>query len=392
MLKAKVGYSTNEKAKEAGIEVANMALEQVEHAKVGIVYTSHFYKQEEVLEGIKEVAPTLPILGSISEEAILVSEGVVTSDHGFVGMLVLDDTDLEVGIAIQEKIEDKREAGRKLALKALENAGKDYAPAYYYMVSSTPEEELYMKGIQDILGNVPVFGGAVQQGSSLFSKDICMADSVGILLFYTDKLMETVFTGAYKKSDNMGIITKMDGDFNIVEIDHEPALQKYATWVGKEVEELKGSCLTDISNMKPFGIKETLGEVIVLHQPLTGNEDNSITVANKVCTSTAVIQMKANQDTFVQAVGKAVEKVNQLVENPGAYLFIHNVRRKKDVVEHLDEIYLTLKSVCQDKPFMMAFTHSEYGYVDHSRNLCGDLMLSFTGFAQEANNDMEFEK
>ena len=392
MLKAKVGYTTEENAKKAGIEIAKKALEQVEYAKVGIVYTSHFYKQEEVLEGIKEVAPTLPILGSISEGAILVPEGVVTSDHGFAGMIVLDDIDLEVGIAVQEKMEDKREAGRKLALKALEDAKKDYAPAYYYMVSSTKEEEMYMKGVQDILGNVPVFGGTVQMGSFLFNKDICMADSVGIILFYTDKRMETVFTGAYKKSDNMGIITKMDGDFHIVEIDHEKALQKYATWVGKDVEELKGPSLADIASTKPFGIKETLGEVIVLHQPFIGNEDGSITVANKVCTSTAVIQMKANQDTFVQGVGKAVEKVNRLIEKPGAYLFMHNVRRGNGTQEHLDEIYKTLKSVCKDIPFMMAFTHSEYGYVDHSRNLCGDLMLSFTGFEQEANNTMEWEK
>ncbi len=396
MLKAKVGYATNENAKEAGIEAARMALEKIEQAKVAIVYTSSFYRQEEVLEGIKEVAPTLPLLGSICKEAIIVPEGVVTSSHGFVGMLVLDDPDLEVGVAIQQNMEDKREAGRRLALKALENAGKDYAPSYYYMTSSTREDELYMKGIQDILGNVPVFGGAIcpteQMESSIFDKETCIIEGVGIVLFYTDKLMETFFTGAYKKSDNMGVITKMDGDFRIVEINHEPALQKYATWIGKDVEELKGSALGEISNIKPFGIKETLGEVIVLHQPLVGNEDNSITVFNKVCTSTAIIQMKANQDTFVQSVGKAVEKLNKLVEKPGAYLFLHNVRRENVIKEQLDEMYLLLKSVCKDIPFLVAFTDSEYGYVDHSRNLCGDLMMSFTCFAQETSAIMELEK
>ena len=388
MLKAKVGYATNANAKEAGIEAAKMALEHVEHAKMGMVYTSSFYSQEEVLEGIKEVVGDLPILGSTSKGAIIVPEGVVTSEHGFVGMLVFDDEDLEVGVAIHEAIEDKRELGRKLALEALENAGKDYAPSYYYLVSSTKEEELYMKGIQDILGNVPVFGGSIcdtmQIVGTIFNNDICKKKGVGLILFYTDKRIENVFTGAYKKSDNMGIITKMDGDFTIVEIDHEPALQKYATWIGKDIEELRGYNLADVSNVKPLGIKEPLGEVIVLHQPLIGNEDNSITVLNKVCTSTAVIQMKSSQETFIQAIGKAVEKVNKLIDNPGAYLFIHNVRREKDIIEHLDEIYLILKSVCKDIPFITVFTYGEYGYVDHSRNLCGDLMLSFTGFSKES--------
>jgi len=34
----------------------------------------------------------------------------------------------------------------------------------------------------------------------------------------------------------------------------------------------------------------------------------------------------------------------------------------------------------KDVPFIMPFTFGEYGYNNHSANICGGLMLSFTAF------------
>ena len=34
-------------------------------------------------------------------------------------------------------------------------------------------------------------------------------------------------------------------------------------------------------------------------------------------------------------------------------------------------------------PFIMPFTFGEYGYDEHSSNICGGLMLSFTAFGQD---------
>lgn len=389
MLKSKVGYSTLENAKEAGIELAKMATEGLQNKKLGMLYTSVDYNQEEVIEGIKEIASDLPIVGCTSSGAIIVPDGVITSDHGFAGMLVLDDEDLCVGVASREASDDARQTGREVALEALENAGKDYAPSYYYMVASPKEEEYYVKGIQDIIGDVPFFGGsaadnAIQGDWSIFDNTKIFSDGVAVAFFYTDKLVETVYTGAYDETENVGIVTKVEGDRTLVEIDHEPALKKYASWIGVDADELKGGNLLTASITKPLGVKDALGDLIAIRHPMAGNDDYSMNLGNKVVENTAVIQMNTTVDGLIESTANTLNDVKQKLESPGAYFLVHCGGRKVGIGDRIEEVYEKIKEEANGVPFITIFTFGEYGYNNHTRNTCGGLMLSFTGFDSEA--------
>ena len=59
---------------------------------------------------------------------------------------------------VMEALCDIGEIG--LAKEAMEKAGQTAAPAYFYMVASPAEEEDYLKGIEDVIGRVPFFGGS----------------------------------------------------------------------------------------------------------------------------------------------------------------------------------------------------------------------------------------
>lgn len=389
MLKSKVGYSTLENAKEAGIELAKMATEGLESKKIGMLYTSVDYNQEDVIEGVKEVAPTLPIVGCTSSGAIIVPEGVITSEHGFAGMLVLDDEDLCVGVASKEASSDARQTGREVALEALENAGKDYAPSYYYMVASPKEEEYYVKGIQDVIGDVPFFGGSAADNAiagdwSIFDDTKIFSDGVAVAFFYTDKLVETVYTGAYDETENVGIVTKVEGDRTLVEIDHEPALKKYASWIGVDADELKGGNLLTASITKPLGVKDALGDLVAIRHPMAGNDDYSMNLGNKVVENTAVIQMNTTVDGLIESTKTALKDVKEEINNPGAYFLVHCGGRKVGIGERIEEVYEKIKEETAGIPFITIFTFGEYGYNNHTRNTCGGLMLSFTGFDSEA--------
>lgn len=389
MLKSKVGYSTLENAKEAGIELAKMTTEGLQNKKLGMLYTSVDYNQEEVIDGVKEVVGDMPIVGCTSSGAIIVPDGVITSEHGFAGMLVLDDEDLCVGVASKEAGEDARQTGREVALEALEKAGKDYAPAYYYMVASPKEEEYYVKGIQDVIGDVPFFGGsaadnAIQGDWSIFDDTKIFSDGVAVAFFYTDKLIETVYTGAYEESENVGIVTKVEGDRKLVEIDHEPALKKYAEWIGTDAEELKGGNLLVASITKPLGVKDTLGDLIAIRHPMAGNDDYSINLGNKVVENTAVIQMTTTVDGLIKSTEEALKDAKEELASPGAYFLVHCGGRKVGIGDRIEEVYESIKKEAGDVPFITIFTFGEYGYKNHTRNTCGGLMLSFTGFDSES--------
>ena len=69
------------------------------------------------------------------------------------------------GVSGKAKAGDARATGREAAKEAMKNAGKNTTPAYFYMAASPGEEEFYLKGISDVIGRVPFFGGSAADNS-----------------------------------------------------------------------------------------------------------------------------------------------------------------------------------------------------------------------------------
>ena len=163
--------------------------------------------------------------------------------------MAIGDPDTTVGVAGSAKQKDARATGRLLAKEAMEKAGQTVAPAYFYMVASPAEEEDYLKGIEDVIGRVPFFGGSAADNAvagdwKIFTNDSVFADGVAVAFFYTNKKMANVYTGAYHETTNSGVITKISGKRTLVEIDGEPAMKKYASWTGKKLKDMAGGNFT----------------------------------------------------------------------------------------------------------------------------------------------------
>ena len=80
------------------------------------------------------------------------------------------------------------------------------------------EEEEYLMGIQDVIGRVPMFGGSAADDNvegkwKIICNDKVISDGVAVAFFYTDNEIETSFTGAYRETNNVGIVTKVDNNF-----------------------------------------------------------------------------------------------------------------------------------------------------------------------------------
>ena len=200
MLKSKVGYSKKIDAYEAGVETAKLASEGLS-PKIGLMFNSVGYDQKKLMEGIKSVMPDTDVIGCTTSAGILVPEGYMIDETGTAEMLTLDDSDMTVACYGMPKGKSARETGREVALKALEKAGLDYAPDYFFMSASPAEEEEYIKGIQDVIGRVPCFGGSAADNTvegkwSIFYNDTVYNDGVVAAFFYTGKDITTVYTGA----------------------------------------------------------------------------------------------------------------------------------------------------------------------------------------------------
>ncbi|MDR1835524.1 MAG: hypothetical protein LBQ96_06950 [Fusobacteriaceae bacterium] len=211
------------------------------------------------------------------------------------------------------------------------------------MAAPPGEEETYLKGITDVIGRKPFFGGSAADNAiagewTLYTDEAGeFADGVTVAFFWGGKITN-LFTGAYRETDDVGIITKVKDKRVLVEIDGKPALKRYAQWAGVEADSLKGGNLLVYTITSPLGVKDRLGDLIAIRHPMNGNDDYSMNIGADLAEKTAVIRMAGSVDELIKSAG--------------------------------------------DTPFLMEFTFGEYGYEDDGNNTTGGLMLSYTAFAE----------
>ncbi len=384
MLKTKVGYSNIADAFEAGAETAKKASVGLK-PKAGLLFNSVAYDQKKLMEGIQSEAD-YDVIGCTSSAGLITPDGYMIDENGVVGMMTFDDENLTVACYGMAKKKDARETGRQVALKALEKAGIDYAPDYFFMTASPAEEEEYIKGIQDVIGRVPCFGGSAADNTvegkwSIFYNDEIFSDGVAVAFFYTEKEITTEYTGAYNETEDVGIITKVNGKRTLAEINGKPALEVYKKWRGLKDEEVNGGNLLVTTIQSPLGVKDRLGNLIAIRHPMAGNEDGSMNIGANLAEKTAVIRMEATVDELIDSTGKTLKALKKKSPESAGYLLVHCGGRRLGIGERMPEVYEQLKKEAGDTPFLVVFTFGEYGYTeDDQTNTTGGLMLSFTSF------------
>ena len=394
MLRSKVGYSTNEDSFITGVETAKKATKDSSNTKFGFLFTSEKNDIKALVKGIRTVT-NIPLIGCTSSNGIIVEDGIIASDKGFAGMLSFDDKNMTVGVACHEAGKDPRAIGRRVAIEAVENAKTTRAPAYFYMVATPKEEGEYLMGIQDVIGRVPMFGGSAADDTvsgnwKIICNEKIINDGVAVAFFYTDNEIVTTYTSGYRETSNIGLITEVKDSRTLVSIDGISALRKYSNWTNISPSNLKGKKLLEVSTTKPLGVKDPLGNLTIIRHPMFGDDmgtktttDDTITLGNKVVTGTAIIQLEATVDELIDTAGNALlETRKKLYTEAAAYILIHCSGRKMAIGERLNEVYQQIVKEAKGVPFIMPFTFGEYGYDEHSANVCGGLMLSFTAFGK----------
>ncbi len=388
-MKTKVGYSQNVNAFDAGVETAKSA--NLKDMSAGILFTSVVYDQIEIINGIKSVAGDIPFLGCTSSAAICTHDGYLNSADGYAGMMSFGGN-AEVVVAGSEKTnESPREIGVKIATEVMNSVkGKDKEPDYFFMTANPGEEEEYLKGIQDVLGDIPVFGGSAADNTvegkwSVICNDKVFTNGCAIAVFYTETKMKNIYAGAYTETEHVGIITKLEGKRTLVEINGEPAVKKYAEWTGKDLDKLKEGGILVETICEPLGVKDPIGNIVAVRHPMYANPDYSMNIGADLAVNTAVILLKNTPEGILKANEKTVKELNALMnDNAKSYFLIHCGGRRLglSIAEIEDRIYPEIKKATGDKEFLMAFTFGEYGSNEHSSNTVGGLSLSYTGFEE----------
>lgn len=389
MLRIRTASSNNADAALAGKECARKVKDALHDLKLVFVYSGVSYDQQALLKAIGEELPGVPLIGNTSFSGVVTQDGFITGEKGFVGIMALSDADLTVGTAGMAKSGNARETGRKLAEKALAAAGKKEAPAYMYMVAPPGEEEYYLKGVSDVVGRVPLFGGSAADNTlagewKLFADKTITGDGAALAFFYTKAAFANKYTGGYSETGKYGVITKIAKERTLVEIDGKPALDQYREWTGASTKDTEGGNLLVRSITNPLGVKDPLGDLIAVRHPMNGNADGSIAVGNSLAVGTAIALLESDTDGLIKAVSTALADLKAKMKGPIAgFHLVHCGGRRIGIGERINELTAAIKKEAGTIPFIVEFTFGEYGYEDDGRNTCGGLMLSFTAFGEK---------
>ncbi len=389
-MKALTGFSKNKNAYQAGLEAAKMAGKNKD-AKLVFAYMSCDYKIKDVIKGIKEVY-SCPVIGNTSFTGVIMPEGYIGGNEPFVGIMVLSDPSMVVGVGFADRkaYQSARDAGEAAtkAARVMTKMPYNDEPDLMYMTASPTEEEFFLKGANRVVGRVPLFGGSAADNTisgnwSLYLDNKVTGEGVAVALIYMKNGFVNEFTGAYRETKDMGIITKVEGTRQLVSIDGVPAVKKYAQWRGRKPSEFMGAKLLSETITSPLGVKDRLGDLIAIRHPMNGNDDYSMNIGANLAEGTTVIRMEATVDELISSVGKTLKKLNSRCKKPVvAYHLVHCGGRRAGIDNRINEVYKEIKKNVNGVPFIMEFTFGEYGYVEDGNNTTGGLMLSFTAFTK----------
>lgn len=389
-MKALTGFSKSKNAYQAGLEAAKMAGKNKD-AKLVFAYMSCDYKIKDVIKGIKEVY-SCPVIGNTSFTGVIMPEGYIGGNEPFVGIMVLSDPSMVVGVGFADRkaYQSARDAGEAAtkAARVMTKMPYNDEPDLMYMTASPTEEEFFLKGANRVVGRVPLFGGSAADNTisgnwSLYLDNKVTGEGVAVALIYMKNGFVNEFTGAYRETKDMGIITKVEGTRQLVSIDGVPAVKKYAQWRGRKPSEFMGAKLLSETITSPLGVKDRLGDLIAIRHPMNGNDDYSMNIGANLAEGTTVIRMEATVDELISSVGKTLKKLNARCKKPVvAYHLVHCGGRRAGIDNRINEVYKEIKKNVNGVPFIMEFTFGEYGYVEDGNNTTGGLMLSFTAFTK----------
>ncbi len=399
-MKINVEWSTDGEASKAGKNCAKKAVLDLMQTKLAIMFNSEKYNQEELLIGAKSILGTAPIIGCTTSEGIVVPDGYINPENSlYAGIMAIGDRETEVTTSISMKINSAKETGILVSKRAMNKLGTKSSPSYFFMIANSEDEEEYVEGIREVIGDVPIFGcSPTQKNMKIFTEEGIVTNGLAVAFVYTNKKFENVFENNYHETVNSGVITKITGNNIIDEINGIKSLKKYCEWTDKKVRDVKDNKIFEESILKPLGVKTCDEGLVVIKQPLVGRNDYSIEVGNKIYTNTAIIQMQITKQELINAPTYSLRKLKNNIKIKNfvqkdlnykeieidkkikAYLIFQNFARKKVIEQDIEKMVEKLKKEVGDVPFMMTFTNSESGKGLYTSNHFSRLMLSEIAF------------
>ena len=388
MIKSGVGISTNtNNPHAAGLEAAKAAAEQAGGTPdVFIVLSSIAMKHPEVLSGITEAYPDVPMVGC-STAGEITKEG--SSKESVVAMALRSDQ-MQFTVGMGKPVKgNERAAGHALAQDIKSRAPGEVTSMIIFSDVLGANGTEISRGVLEVFGeDFVMVGGAA--GDDLNFKDTHEYYNGQVYSGYT---VGVGLSGDYKKAfgakhgwEPVGAahtVTKASGT-TVTEVDGKPPYELYKEYFGDKVDEIKSGILNRMALTYPLGMQVEGTEGYMIRVPLVFNDDGSIVFGAEVIEGSKVSIMMGTQEKSIEAAIDVAKNVAaEFGETKPAALFISDcIARKKlygpDVSKEIDEV---TSIIGPDVPLIGFYSYGQHAPV---YGVVGDINACDPNFYEES--------
>lgn len=360
------GADSNVAAKEA-VSKAMMHLAG-RTPSIAFVFSSIEYDQTQVLTAIREIVGETPLVGC-STAGEIVTEGPLMQGSIAV-MLMSSDGEIVfhpgVGTGVKQ---NEREAGKMAASQVAALAGGVANLRGFIMIPDglAGNGAEIVRGVLDVLGaNFPVVGGSagddfrMKETYQYFNTEVHSGDVVAVGLQGTFNFGVGVKHG-WTPLGLSQQVTKSEG--NIVhEIAGKPAMEIYKQYFGERANVLHEELLSTLAVSYPLGIKVENSDEYLVRDPLSVDENGSITCAAEVPEGSAVRIMLGTHETAIAMATKAAQDAKAMLNGriPKAIFIFNCIARKRLFGERRGEEITAIQEVLgKDVPLIGFYTYGE---------------------------------
>ena len=370
-IKASVGSWEGDDAYTVG---ANACQEAIDHLgdkdpDLLFVFSSVKYDQEKMLAGVRSVNSKALLVGSSTSGEITTSGPLRAKS---VAVMALKSPEMKYFVGVGEDIaKGAHEAGKAAAQKVLEQVKAQGIDLKAFMmipdvlVGNGAE---IVRGVLDSLGaHFPVVGGASGDDFAFKKTYQYVNDKI-----YSGSVVGLGMTGNFKIGIGVkhgwipvgepATVTKSEGSV-VHEIDGKPAIKIYEDYFGEdEAKVLRTETLAKLAITYPLGMKVAGSEELLIRDPITVNEQGSITCAAEIPEGSEIRLMVGSRDEAVKVAKLAAENaVSQLDgSKPKAVIIFNCIARNKLFGEKSgDEISAIQEAIGDDVPLIGFYTYGE---------------------------------
>lgn len=341
--KVGVGVSNRiDDAHHAGVAATEKAVEKLEGSQSAalMVMASSFFNQEELLRGIRETLPDIPLIGCTTAGAI---SNAGLHEESVAVMAIASDTIFFHPIKVTDISQNMHKAGVEFGTQVAEKAGGGQKMAFIFSDALSGNGTALVRGALGTLGNdFKLIGGAAADDMQFkktfqyFGGEILTNAAVGYAVSGAIQFAAGADHG-WNPLGNERTVTKANGT-TLYELDGKPAFEIYQDYFGERADDFK-QALSLAAVSYPLGMQNDESGRFMIRVPLSVADDGSIVCGAELIEGSKISLMIGTLSSALSAAESTTTELSEATAHVSPRLvFVSNcVARKVLYGERLTE-------------------------------------------------------